>query len=85
MEPYILTIINFRLKYGSKIVAPNTNESSRNRSNRSNNNKEKVIKNNFPNQILKKKIKVRSISHQESISIELFPCCIWCDHSGIIL
>jgi len=55
MESYILTIINFRLKYGSKIVAPNTNESSRSRSNRSNNNKEKVIKNNFSNQILKKK------------------------------
>ena len=44
IEPYISTIINFRLKYGSKIVAPNTNESSRNRRNRSNNNKEKVIK-----------------------------------------
>ena len=50
MELYILTIINFRLKYGSKIVAPNTNESSRSRSNRSNNNKEKVIKINFHNQ-----------------------------------
>ena len=39
---YANLITNFRLKYGSKIVAPNTNESSRSRSNNSNNMKEKV-------------------------------------------
>ena len=40
-----VTIINFRLKYGAKTVAPNSKKKSRNRRK---NNKEKVIKkNNF--------------------------------------
>ena len=42
-----VTIINFRLKYGAKTVAPKSKKKSRNRRK---NNKEKVIKINFHNQ-----------------------------------